>query len=138
MPWLRPTMLPSAAQASTDLGKQPAICSDQFLAMATVICVPLTTVSRSFSKEPAQTFLACTSVALKFVKSGSRTRKQMRRTRIGDEAFLLRLSWGNAGAAGFLGARWSGRRLFLRHCGEDTAGGYCLVMLVTAGRGEIS
>ena len=62
----------------------------------------------------------------------------MRRTSIGDEASLLRLSWGNAGAAGFLGAWWSGRRLFLRHCGEGTAGGYCVVMLVTAGRGEIS
>ncbi len=31
-------------------------------------------------------------------------RKQMRRTCIGNEAFLLRLSWGNADAASFLGA----------------------------------
>ncbi|MGO9190224.1 MAG: hypothetical protein ACLP8X_17390, partial [Streptosporangiaceae bacterium] len=62
----------------------------------------------------------------------------MRRTSIGNEAFLLRLSWENADGAGFLGAWRSGRRLFLRHCGGGTAGGYCVVMLATAGRGEIS
>jgi len=50
----------------------------------------------------------------------------MRRTSIGNEAFLLRLSWGNAGAAGFLGAWRSGRHQFLRHCGEGTAGRYCV------------
>ena len=36
----------------------------------------------------------------------------MRRASISDEASLLRLSWGNAGAAGFLGAWWSGRPCF--------------------------
>jgi hypothetical protein len=49
VPGVRPTLLPSAAQASTDLDNRQSFALTSLLTMATVICVPQTTVSGSFS-----------------------------------------------------------------------------------------
>src|ERR1035437_2906620 len=96
---MRLTLLPSAAQAPTDLGQLASHLPWPVSATATVICFPQTTVSRSFSR---------------ILRNHSLPE--------------LRQDPGGArGADCISGGEAKGR-----------PGAYCVVMLATAGRGEIS
>ena len=85
---MRPTLLLPTARAPADLGQLASHLPWPVPAMATVICFPQIVVSRPW----------CALNICYIERSGEKS--MMRRTWTRNEAFLLRLSRGNAGGAG--------------------------------------